>query len=257
MPSLRTIFLALSLATLGASDCTRAALKTFTDNLIAAQTKGDPTVFSDVTSYSENFKTLTPKTGIIATPLVIAHNRSSYDTTNCSTYTELIITDSKHPYVLGTQIHYSADVSKITKMELLVTQQGDWLFNATGTYYWASKESWDTIPEAKRDTRAVIQAAADAYLDIFKDKTVKVPWGTPCDRLEGGSYTGTGKATDSCDVGIPNNLDLTSRRYVIDESVGAVDVFLAFGGTSGRPDSHEFRIESGKIRYVHTLTNMK
>lgn len=138
-----------------------------------------------------------------------------------------------------------------------MTQAGDWLFNATGTYYWASKESWDTIPDAKRDTRAVIQAAADAYLNIFKDKSTVVPWGTPCDRLEGGSYTGTGKATDSCDVGIPNNLDLTNRRYVIDETVGAVDVFLAFGGASGRPDSHEFRIESGKIRYVHTLTNMK
>jgi len=102
----------------------------------------------------------------------------------------------------------------------------------------------------------VIQAAADAYLDIFKDKTVKVPWGTPCDRLEGGSYTGTGSATDSCNVGIPNNIDLVNRRYVVDETLGTVDVFLAFGGATGRPDSHEFRIESGKIRYVHTLTVM-
>jgi len=257
MPSLRNLILGLSSVTLVASECTRDTLKTFTNSLIAAQTKGDPTAFADVTSYSENFKTVAAKSGILATPLIIAHNRSSYDTTACATYTELIITDSKHPYVLGSQIHYSADATKVTKIETIVTQAGDWLFNATGTYYWASKENWDTIPAAKQDTRAVIQAAADAYLNIFKDKSVVVPWGTPCDRLEGGSYTGTGKATDSCNVGIPNNLDLTSRRYVIDETVGAVDVFLAFGGTSGRPDSHEFRIESGKIRYVHTLTNMK
>jgi len=36
---------------------------------------------------------------------------------------------------------------------------------------------------------------------VFNDKNVKVPWGTPCARLEGGSYTGSGKPTDRCDVG--------------------------------------------------------
>ncbi|KAE8444345.1 hypothetical protein EG329_000655 [Mollisiaceae sp. DMI_Dod_QoI] len=256
MPSLRSLLLGLSLAAFAASDCTRDTLKTYTDSLIAAQTKGDPTAFADVPSYSENYKTLTPKTGILATPLVIAHNRSTYDTTNCSTYTELIITDSKHPYVLGSQIRYTPDASKVTKIETIVTQKGDWLFNATGTYYWASKEDWGTIPVAQRDTRAVIQAAADAYLDLFNNKKIVVPWGTPCDRLEGGSYTGSGKPTDSCNVGVPSGVDLTSRRYVIDETVGEVDVFLAFGGATGRPDSHDFRVENGKIRYVHTLTNM-
>ena len=28
-------------------------------------------------------------------------------------------------------------------------------------------------------------ASWDAYLDLFKDKSVQVPWGTPCTRLEG------------------------------------------------------------------------
>ena len=102
----------------------------------------------------------------------------------------------------------------------------------------------------------MIQAAADAYLDIFNNKKVVVPWGTPCARLEGGSYTGKGLPTDSCNVGIPSSEDLTNRRYVIDETVGAVDVFLNFGGATGLPDSHQFRIESEKIRYVHTLTVM-
>ncbi|KAH8663553.1 hypothetical protein BGZ60DRAFT_411598, partial [Tricladium varicosporioides] len=145
---------------------------------------------------------------------------------------------------------------KLSKMETIVTKKGDWLFDPPNTLKWAKTEDWGVIPEAKRDTRAVIQAAADAYLDIFKDKSVKVPWGTPCARLEGGSYTGKGAANDSCNVGIPNNIDLVNRRYVIDETVGTVDVFLNFGGTTGRPDSHEFRIESGKIRFVHTMTVM-
>ncbi len=43
------------------------------------------------------------------------------------------------------------------------------------------------------------------------------------------------------------------RRYVIDETLGTVDIFLTFGSI---PDSHEFRVEKGKIRYVHTMSVM-
>ena len=142
-------------------------------------------------------------------------------------------------------------------MQTIVTSTGDWLFNATGTLYYASHETpWDIIPSSSRDSRDVIKAAADAYLDLFKDKTVKVPWGSPCARLEGGSYTGhiPAQQSDSCNVGVPSGLDLTNRRYVIDEETGEVDVFLNFGGTTGLTDSHEFRIEGGKIRFVHTIT---
>jgi hypothetical protein len=47
---------------------------------------------------------------------------------------------------------------------------------------------------------------------------------------------------------------MTERKYVIDESLGAVAVFLKMG-PKARPDAHIFRVESGKIRYVHTVTN--
>ena len=59
---------------------------------------------------------------------------------------------------------------------------------------------WGEIASDKRDSRAVIQAAGDAYLDIFNDTSVQVPWGEPCERLEGGMYTGSGAATD-CECG--------------------------------------------------------
>ena len=48
------------------------------------------------------------------------------------------------------------------------------------------------IPEADRDSRETLIKAADAYLNLFNDKSVVVPWGTPCVRLEGGLYTGKG-----------------------------------------------------------------
>jgi len=234
--------------------CTRDALKTAGDTYVLAQSGGQTTAFADIVSYSENFKTLDVKTGILSKALKIDHNRTIYDTTTCATYTELIITDTTHPYVIGTQIHYNSSSISATRIEVIITDAGDWAFNAKDTLKWAVTESWTEIPVAKRDSRAVIQAAADAYCDVFNDKNVKVPWGTPCARLEGGSYTGSGKPTDKCDVGIPSGVQITNRRYVIDEILGTVDVFNTFAGNL--PDTHEFRIEEGKIRYVHTMTVM-
>jgi hypothetical protein len=81
-----------------------------------------------------------------------------------------------------------------------------------------------------------------------------VPWGTPCARLEGSVYTGKGQPTDNCNVGVPENIEMAERRYIIDPVVGAVAVFLKMG-PGQRPDAHVFRIEDGKIRYIHTITN--
>lgn len=252
----------LSLLTLGAltplsvsaADCTREFLRASADSLVAAQTAGDPTLLKSVSEglvYRENFAAATIKSGILSKPLKIDHSRHSLDTTQCATYTELISAKGSKPYVLGTQMHFTNGA--ISKIDTLITTTGDWLFNATGTLNWASKEDWGTIPEGKRDSRAVIQAAADAYCDIFSDKSVKVPWGYPCARLEGGSYTGNGGPNDKCDVGIPSGVSLVDRHYVIDETVGAVSVFLSFATI---PDSHEFRVENGKLRFVHTMTVM-
>ncbi|SPO02430.1 uncharacterized protein DNG_05103 [Cephalotrichum gorgonifer] len=255
-----TAFAGLGLASRVArqeAECTREFLKEATAAYLAAQKAGDPALFTQLTSsanYTENFTSATASTGILASALAIDFDKSLYDTTQCATFTEIIVTDASHPYVIGSQIWYEA--GEVSLIETLVTDQGDWLFNAANTLKYAQGEDWFEIPEAERDTREVIQAGADAYLDIFNDKSVVVPWGTPCARLEGGMYTGNGSPSDRCDVGIPNGVALVNRRYVIDEVVGSVDVFLNFGGPTGIPDSHEFRVEGGKLRFVHTITVM-
>lgn len=84
-----------------------------------------------------------------------------------------------------------------------------------------------------------------------------VPWGTPCTRLEGGAYTGKGLPSDSCSRGIPSNHSQapnTHRRYVIDEAMGSCSVLCVWGHMMMAADSHEFRLEGGKLRYVHTMT---
>ncbi|RDL38143.1 uncharacterized protein BP5553_05576 [Venustampulla echinocandica] len=191
----------------------------------------------------------------------IDHNRTILDTTACATYTELIITDSTKPYVIGTQIHHNSTADGILKVVLVDTiasGTGDWLFNATQTLQYVLQESWATIPQEKRDSRETLQAVGDAYLDLWGNPDAPVPWGTPCRRLEGSSYTGKGLPTDSCNVGIPGGTQPpnTDRRYVIDETVGSVDVLCTFGTMRDAPDSHELRLEGGKLRFVYTMTVM-
>lgn len=246
---------ALAAPTSSAATCDRAFLQSQADAYIAAQTAGSAaglkTSGTNFT-YTQNFKPASLATGILATPLAIAHNRSTLDTTQCATYSELIITDPATPHVIGTQMRFDAGGDgdgALVKMETIVTSKGDWLFNPAGTLNYASAEDWGPIDASKRDTRAVIQAAADAYLDLFDNSTVKVPWGDPCARLEGGDYI-----QPSCDVGVPTGIKQTNRRYVIDEIFGSVDVFFDFAQVD--PDSHEFRVQSGKLRYVHTMTVM-
>ena len=142
----------------------------------------------------------------------------------------------------------------VSPISNIVTDAGDWLFDAKATYEHAKAEDWSPIPEGQRMSRAQLIAAADAYLDKFSDKSVEVPWGQPCARLEGGMYIGGNRPDDSCDVGVPEGVAMAERQYVVDEVLGAVNVQLRMG-QNRRPDSHTFRIENGKIRFIHTVTN--
>ena len=74
-------------------------------------------------------------------------------------------------------------------------------------------------------------------------------------------HIGRRAADDSCDVGVPSGVNIANRRFVVDATIGAVVAFCTFGagnaaGGSGAPDSHLFRVENGKLRFVHTLTHL-
>lgn len=237
--------------------CSRERLQEIADQYRASQADGRAIMhmrpMGEWVNYNENFE-LSSMTfgGVIATPQKVDWDRSFYDTAACTVYVESIITNPEHPYVLATMIQSRGGT--INGFDVIVADQDDWLFDASKTLYYAQREDWSDIPEAQRNTREELRAAADAYLNLFKDKSVQVPWGTPCARLEGSAYTGKGQPTDSCNVGVPENIDMADRRYVIDPVVGSVAVFLRMGPNK-RPDAHVFRIEDGKIRYVHTVTN--
>ncbi|KAI0803756.1 hypothetical protein GGR55DRAFT_661982 [Xylaria sp. FL0064] len=256
----------LSLAALASAACTREFLKDATDQYLAAQTKGSSSDLAALTvsnlTYTENEVKMSLDRSVLTEPIKMDHNRSIFDTVQCATFTEIIAATNIHQYVIGTRMEFNAN-SKISKIESIVTDRGDWAFNATGYLYWDSLENWDPIPPEKQDSREVIQAAGDAYFDRFKNESVVVPFGVPCSRLEGGASTAPLNMTgDSCTAaGLPSTLVVTNSRYVVDQEMGTVDIFLGFPGLdrsqgmATMPDSHVFRVEQGKIRYIHTVSS--
>ncbi|KAF2681000.1 hypothetical protein K458DRAFT_444893 [Lentithecium fluviatile CBS 122367] len=241
----------LALVASTTAHCTRSQLSEAIDSYLYTQINGQSSDFkarfdnSTWLGYYENGKKADINTGILNQALAITHNRSIVDTTACATYTEVVVNVTTNPYVIGTQLRFTNH--KINKVDSIITKPGDWLFNITGTAYWTAFEDWDVIPESQRDTRDTIKKAADAYLDLFNNPNVTVPWGTPCVRLEGGLYGDPGPS-GTCNIGVPSGVPMTNRRYVVDETLGSVDVLLDFG-QSKWPDSHQFRVENGKIRY--------
>jgi hypothetical protein len=242
--------------------CTREGLKAAADLYIAAQTTGDIAglPLAKGLGYVENFKTMNISDGLIKKAMKIDHQRSLLDTATCQTFTEVIVSDKTNPYALGTRLRVNHGL--IAEIEMLWTTTGYWLFNADNYLKYTSSEDWGTIPSAKRDTRDTLESAANAYLDAFLEgKMDLVPWGFPCNRTEGGMHTGKGAADDSCQVGVPSGVNIANRHFVVDETIGAVVAFCTFGagsgtGGSGAPDTHLFRLENGKLRYVHTLTHL-
>jgi hypothetical protein len=237
--------------------CTRASLQAAVDTYVEAQKSGDAKrmTFAEKAKYLENMSAVEPTAGLWNTALPIAYTNSILDSRRCKTFTEVIVTEGGHQYVIGTRLY--VDSGKITRIDSLVTDKGDWLFNANNYLKVAKTEDWSILPPEQRTPMQAMLNGANAYLDLFADKHVEAPWGVPCERMEGGAYTNRkGEKLSSCKVGIPNGvLYIVNRDYIVDEEKGVVNIFCRFGNsTSGMPDSHMFKYINGKFRYVHTLS---
>ncbi len=62
----------------------------------------------------------------------------------------MIVTEGSHQYVIGTRP--SVDNGKITAIDSLVSDKGDWLFNANAYLKYSSKEDW-SAPKASAGRR--------------------------------------------------------------------------------------------------------
>jgi len=239
--------------------CTREGLQAKVDAYIDALNKGEPSLMplAPGAKYIENRKETSFEEGIWQGPLAVDFHRSLIDTKTCETYTEIISASGSHPYVIGTRLKITGD--SIAEVEALVTDENDWLFNASNYLKYSSQEDWGILPPEMRSDRQTLLRVANAYFDVFKDfsSANKVPWNIPCARLEGGMYTNPENKPDaSCTEGPPleGSVEITNRRFIVDVDMGTVVGLANFGDENGWPDSHIFRLENGKMRYVHTLT---
>jgi hypothetical protein len=237
--------------------CTRADLQAAAVSYVQAQTSGDVAkmALADDAMFLENMAEVGKEAGLWNTALAVALSRSFLDSTRCRTFTEVIVTEGDHQYVVGTRLY--VDGGKITRVDSLVTDKGDWLFNANAYLKYSAPENWSAPPAASRVSAQELINAANSYLDLFSDKFVAAPWGIPCARLEGGAYTNRNNDPNAtCQVGIPPGvLYIVNRDYVVDEEMGVVNVYCRFGNSAtGMPDSHTFRLANGKFTNVHTVS---
>ncbi|CAG8955212.1 hypothetical protein HYFRA_00007228 [Hymenoscyphus fraxineus] len=263
-PILRTFLIATAIpivlafsSTSVAYTCNETALAFATEAYIAAQTTGDlsllrPSLSANV-HYVENNQVIDIQTGILTKALKIDHRRTTTDLVTCATYTELIVTDPANPYVIGTQLR-NDDGQKITVIDTVASTTNSWRFNATKTLEYVLQEDWHPIPEDKQDTRETLLAAGDAYMNIWGNASAfdLVPWGTPCQRIEGGDLVPDCRS--EFDPEHATAPPVAHRRYVVDVSRGSVSILDVFVHIKNAADSHEFRLEGGKLRYVHTMT---
>ncbi|KAF2683683.1 hypothetical protein K458DRAFT_478081 [Lentithecium fluviatile CBS 122367] len=243
-----------------AAECTRAGLLAAADSYIAAQTAGKPSglKFASNFTYQQNNKVSDISKGLLSTPFKIDLTRSTADTVTCASYTLWISSTGSKPYVVGTQLrHADNDTSTISMVDTIAATTGDLFFNASKTLGYIQKEDWSTInTTASRPSRELLKKVGDAYLDMWTDAKAadSIPWGTECERVEGSQYT------NPCGKSLPRGGSKKAngmRRYVIDETVGSVDVLCQFDSLGTMPDSHEIRVIDGKVKYVHTITALK
>jgi hypothetical protein len=267
-----SLFLLAWAAAHAVAQCTRDMLKSATSSYLAALAAGDASKLrlAKPATYAENNRAVDIAKGVLGKPVTIDFRRTFHDTAACAAFAEVVAAtnNNPHPYVIHTQIRVVAAADgggggAIAAVDSVVTEPGDWVFNATAFLEWDRTEKWDPIPEAARDSRDVIRAAVDAYLDNWAKPDLPVPHGTPCARLEGGVYTGAGKLDkNTCDMGaFPEPLNVTNRRYVVDEMYGVVDVIndfpwleITLKAGEATASSNLLRVENGKVRYIHEIT---
>ncbi len=239
--------------------CTRDGLQKITDLYLGALKAGNPSLMplAAGVKYIERRKEVPLGQGIWKSPLPIDFSRSFYDVDICESFSEIIYARGTPQYVIGTRLKIVDD--KIAEIESLVSDKNDWLFDADNYLKYSSTEKWDIIPPDKRSDRQTLTKVASDYFEIFQDYSAfeKIPWGIPCVRIEGGAYTNPkNDPNPSCTVGVPKGggVPMTNRRYIVDPDMGTVIGQVDFGGEKGLPDAHTFRLENGKLRYVHVIT---
>lgn len=117
-----------TLTPLAVAACTQQNLQDVANAYLSSVQAGAPSAALAKASYKENNKAADITTGLLSQPMKIDHNKTLFDTTLCATYSELIITNPKAPYVIGTQVHLDSS-GGVALVDTIFTSTGDWQFS--------------------------------------------------------------------------------------------------------------------------------
>ena len=139
------ILAVLSIVSTAQAECNRDKLIAAADSYLAAQKTGKlgdlQKKFATGFTYRENNGVIDISKSIINQALDIEYNRTTADSVACATYTQLLSLTPK-PYVIGTQLRYTPDMSAITMIDSIVATTGALFFNASATLGYWRKVGW-------------------------------------------------------------------------------------------------------------------
>jgi hypothetical protein len=235
--------------TTGTADgCTRDSLKAVIDSYFVAMAAHDPSPLPVASSlkFTENGQTLALGKGLWLTAGKLEFHRNLLDTERCGSLTQAVLDENGSPVIFGLRL--KLDMQKITEVETYVSRSTEFSFMPQGIVNGASQDWEGILPADQRSTREVLNAAADAYFDLFSNTATVVPFDKPCNRWENGTQTTNG----DCSTGIPGGLNMTHRRYpVADLESGIAVGFVLFGGSL--LDFHMFKLKSGKVQLIQAV----
>lgn len=219
----------LTSAALASAECTREGLLAAASSCVAAITAGTistPKLSSSNFTYMENYKNADfVKSVVLAQPLKIDLTRSTADTVACASYTIISTASGSKPFILATQLrHPGDDTSTISLVDTIAATTGSLFFNA--------KKPSNT---AKSKTGPPWPPRSGLSENSSKNTATTTSKCGPTRTPQGASRGGSTK---------PNG----NRRYVIDETMGSVDILCSFDSIGNYPDSHEFRVGGGKMK---------
>ncbi len=158
----------------------------------------------------------------------------SDDKDRCRTFSEVIVTEGSHQYVIGTRL--SVDNGKITAIDSLVSDKGDWLFNANAYLKYSSKEDWSAPKTGKGATMLEPHQRGQQLPRPVLRQVREDPVGQAVRAARRRRRTPIAKATTRmrrCEIGIPPGvLYIVNRDYVVDEEQGVINIFCRFGNST-------------------------
>lgn len=229
-------------------ECTREGLKSVVASYFQAMGAHDPARLPVAPNlrFTENSQEMKLGEGLWKGAGKLRFHRSLIDTGRCGSLTEAVMDENGGPVIAILRL--KLDKGKISEVETIVARTGDFAFKPLGVLETTNLDWEGLLPPEQRATRETMNAAANAYYDMFAEHpAAESPFAFPCERWENGTYM----TKKYCS---PRGLVITHphRRFpVTDVEAGVTAAIVHFA--EALPDVHFFKIRNGKIELIEAV----